>query len=208
MNKDLNYLFESTLHIPSIKPYPQFFLCPAGYIGAGKSTVMRLLCEELSAIRIENDYARKLLRERDNHDSNHARALSKDFILKYAELGYRVGIDANCAGPNRHASGSIEEIAIDLSIPIVWIHINPPEEFIIRKLKQYSIDHPEETWLFKDGDHAVSRYYHWKERSHFENIDYAYEFDTSRSDINDQVAAAAVVIQRRFSASDSDLKND
>jgi len=41
----------------------------------------------------------------------------------------------------------------DYGIKTIWIHTNPPEEFIIKKLKNYK-----HTWLFEDGDQAVQNY--------------------------------------------------
>lgn len=182
-------LYEKTLEIPtSIRP-PQFFLCPVGYVGAGKSTVMMPLCEKLSLLRIENDVVRKLLREHGDFDSQHARDISRELIIKYARNGYSVGIDANCGSSSRRHPGSIEDISREMQIPIVWIHINPPEEFIVNKLRNYK-----HTWMFTDGVHAVEVFHKMKAVTDFSDIDFTYVFDTSREDMIIQVDDAVKII--------------
>ncbi len=198
MQETIEQQFETSLVIPPSIEKPQFFLCPVGFIGAGKTTIMKALCERLSVIRVENDYARKLFRAQGNFDSNYARDLTRVFILKYLEQGYRIGIDANCGGPRRNDPNSVENISRKTGIPIIWIHINPPEEFILCMLtKRHSSSN--HTWLFRDAQHAIERYFFWKDQANYADIDFTYVFDTSRDDVDEQIENSIQAIQKRIS---------
>jgi predicted kinase len=192
---EVRELYESSLFIPPAVPGHNFIICPVGYIGSGKSTVLDLLGKRLSFVRISTDVLRKMLRERGDFDSNHAREIGYQFILKYAEEHRNVAIDANCSrfykGGDYEAS--FNEIIKRSTVKVFWIHINPPEEYIIEKLQNYN-----HTWLFKDGKHAVERYFVRKSEVKKEGIPFIYEFDTSKNDLQEQVDKAADLIKAQL----------
>jgi hypothetical protein len=72
---------------------------------------------------------------------------------------------------------------------VVWIHINPPENFILNKLNNYN-----HTWLFKDADEAVATYYRRKPLHQDLKLEFAYVFDTSKPDIQSQINTAVPLI--------------
>ena len=57
-------IYKPQIKIPKIKPEKQFFLCPVGLIGSGKTTVLNLLSERLSLVKISGDEIRKILKDR------------------------------------------------------------------------------------------------------------------------------------------------
>ena len=163
-------------------------LCPVGLIGSGKTTVLKPLAKKLGLVRISTDEIRKMLKERGfsyDGDENIAFAVGKHFIGK----GYGIAIDADCVRLSKKKK--IERFAKKLSMPIIWIHINPPEKFILNKLKNYP-----HTWLFKDARQAIANYKARKPLHKNLNFDFAYMFDTSRPNLKQQIKEAADIIKR------------
>jgi predicted kinase len=101
-------------------------------------------------------------------------------------------MDADCV--RQEKTKKIEELAAKLKIPIIWIHINPPEEFILNKLKNF-----QHTWLFKDAEDAIRNYEVRKQLHKNLHSDFAYTFDPSRSDLTDQIEEAISIIKRGMS---------
>lgn len=181
--------YEQTIAIPEQKG-KQFFLCPVGLVGAGKTTVLKPLAEKFGLVRISTDEIRKMLKER-GYGYKAAESIALAVGEKYARQGYGIAIDADCARPDKKLE--IEEVAKKLNVPLIWIHINPPEEFIINKLKNYP-----HTWLFKDAEHALQNYYARKPLHEKLDFDFTYTFDTSRSDIGKQIDEAAEKIKTKL----------
>ncbi len=166
----------------------QFILCPVGIVGAGKTTVMKPLSERLSLVRISGDEIRKILKEHGlEYDAvvPIGAALSK----KYLSQGYSLALDSDAASPRSKAV--IDNAEQEFGAIPVWIHINPPEEFILNKLRTYK-----HTWLFKDADEAVANYKRRKNlHEDLEGIPFIYTFDTSQNNLESQIAEAAGLIK-------------
>lgn len=184
--------FEATLAVPENKPKKQWMLMPVGRIGAGKTTVVKPLAKHFDLIRFSTDEVRKMLRER-GYSYEGCREIINSLSRKYLNQGYSVVFDANTG--SKHGVEYNAKTAVDFpGVPQIFIHINPPDEFIINKLRNYK-----HTWLFKDGEHAVSRYLaHKNDNPDPGNFDFVYEFDTSRSDLNDQIEEAIEVISKKL----------
>lgn len=187
---DISTLYESTLVLPREKPALQFMLCPVGLVGAGKTTVLKPLSEKLSLLRLSTDEVRKLLKE---HGQGYDAVVDiiTSLANKYLDAGYSIAFDNDCASPitrERIAQREKEHGAIP-----IWIHINPPEEFIFNKLRTYK-----HTWLFKDGEAAIENYLA-KKPSH-QNLDmpFVYVFDPSRVDLAYQIDEAAILIKDKL----------
>jgi|SRR3989344_262694 len=134
--------YEASLKIPRNKPKKQFFVLPVGLVGAGKTTVMKPLAEKLSLLRISGDEIRKILHNRAlGYDS--VWEVGKDLAEKYAKEGYSIAHDTDSANPKTIELAT--KMAEKLGVKLIWIHINPPEEFIINKLLNHK-----HTWLFRD----------------------------------------------------------
>lgn len=176
--------YKKLVVLPPQKGHP-FLLCPIGLVGAGKSTVVKPLAEKLGLVRISSDEIRKLLKE-DGLGYEMTEEVAFAVIQYFVEQGYGVAIDSDCARKRE----TIEKFAAKHRLPVRWIHINPPEEFIINKLKNF-----EHTWLFKDADDALKNYYARKPLHENLPFEFTYIFDTSRDDLKQQIEEAISVIK-------------
>jgi predicted kinase len=175
-------LYEKQLEIPEKGVLPIFILCPVGLVGAGKTTVVKPLAKAFSLLRISNDEIRELcIGQNITHTQEQIHEVFYYLAKKYLTLGYGVAVDANCSSKKELLGKAAETFGI----PLVWIHINPPEEFIINKLRNYNGD----SNLFKNDD-AVEHYRRSKEErvELDKNIPFIYTFDTSKEDLPLQIA--------------------
>lgn len=178
--------YEKILEIPEDKSDRQIMICPIGVVGAGKTTIIKLLSRKLSLLRISSDEIRKLLKE-NGYGYDLANEIAFDLAEKYIEKRYSVAIDKDCV--SEYSQRRVEEIKKRYSIKIFWIHINPPEEFIINKLKDYK-----HSWLFRDANQAIENYKSSKASHQNINFPFIYTFDTSRDDIEKQIKEAVCII--------------
>ena len=180
--------YERSLELPDIRPKKQYILCPIGAIGSGKTTVIKPLAKKLGLLRISADEIRKIMHDKNYSAEGHpGRDLAMKLIDKYVRDGYSIAIDSDCASKIE----MIKEESRKFNLKVIWLHINPPEEFIINKLRNYR-----HTWLFENGEAAVEGYFSRKPLH--ENIDlpFLYTFDTSREDLDKQIEEAVDVIRR------------
>lgn len=182
----ISQLYEKQLELPSVKPTHQILLCPVGLVGSGKTTIVKPLSQALSLVRISTDEVRKMLKE-NGFNYIRTREIAKNLIGKYLKQGYSVAIDADCVGALREV---IDKIGNDPRIKVIWIHINPPESFIINKLRNYK-----HTWLFKDADDAIHCYQERKLLHEHLDVPFLYTFDTSREDLDLQIEEANKLIK-------------
>ncbi len=179
--------YEKTLQIPKNKPEKQIMVCPVGYVGSGKTTVIKALSERLSLLRISTDEIRRLLKE-NGYGYDDVRKMAYTLAEKYISNGFSVAMDGNCS--SEEAQEKINQIKNKHKIKVFWIHINPPEEFILNKLKNYK-----HTWLFKNAEQAVENYKTSKAKHHKNiNFPFIYTFDTSRDDLDKQIKEAVAII--------------
>lgn len=179
--------YRRTIVIPHPKG-KQFLLCPVGLVGSGKTTVIKPLSEKLGLVRVSTDEIRKALKENGfNYKKTEDIAFAAaDFFI---DKGYGVVVDADCVRLEKREQ--IEERAASLQIPIIWIRINPPEEFILNKLRNYK-----HTWLFKDAEDAIRNYKARKPLHKKLQFDFTYTFDTARPDPGNQIEEAVKIIQK------------
>jgi len=181
--------FSKTVAVPDSKG-TQFLLCPVGLVGSGKTTVIKPLAEKLGLVRISTDEIRKSLKEQGfSYQKTEDIAFEVGYL--FIDKKYGVAIDADCVRPDKKEQ--IETLAKKKKIPVVWIHINPPEEFILNKLRSYP-----HTWLFKNADDAIKNYEARKPLHEKLNFDFTYTFDTSRPDLNEQIGEATKIILKKL----------
>jgi len=183
-------LYEKTLSIPKRKLKEQFLLCPIGLMGSGKTTIIKLLAKKLFLVRISGDEIRELLNER-GFDYDRVKEIGANVTKKYIERGFSVAIDADCV--TKEVREYIEKFKNENKIKVFWIHINPPEKFIINNFKR-----PKPAWLFKEFKDIKEGYLYRK--SLHKNIDlpFIYTFDPSRNDFNDQLNKSISIIRKKL----------
>jgi predicted kinase len=186
--------YKNTLELPiSINSeLHQFFLCPVGLVGAGKSTVLKPLSKKLSLVRISSDDVRQILHQRGAGYS-HLLDIVKPLVEELATQGYSLAFDADCGNPI--TQDLINKLAEKTKAMVYWIHINPPEDFILNKLKKYN-----HTWLFKDSEQAIENYFKQKNKREEENNQFNFlaTIDTSRSDLSVQIENTFELIRRNL----------
>ncbi|MFA5184933.1 MAG: hypothetical protein WC551_00400 [Patescibacteria group bacterium] len=179
--------YEKTLSLPDDIRKPQLLVCPVGLVGAGKSTVIKPLSDKLGLVRISTDEIRHLLKDR-GFTFALVEEIGLYLLKKNLIFGFSVAIDADCAGS---ASKFIQQVPQKFpKAKIVWLHINPPEEFILNKLKNFK-----HTWLFKDADEAIANYFRRKPLHDHLDMPFLYTFDTSRPDLEKQIEEAVGLIE-------------
>lgn len=187
--KKIISLYEKTLDIPKTTPKEQFLICPIGLVGAGKTTVVKTLSRKLSLLRISTDEIRILL-TKNGFDQNQAPEIAYNLTKKYLHRGFSVIIDADCV--SKKARDYIKEAKKQINMKVIWIHINPPEKFIINNLKKRKI-----AWLFKNSKEALEAHFDRKPLHKNLNFPFIYEFDTSRNDLNHQINEAISFIKKK-----------
>src|SRR3989344_2120515 len=124
--------YKKSLVVPQHPKRKLFMLCPVGLVGSGKTTVVKPLCEMLSLVRISGDDIRRLLKER-GMGYEPLVPITKILAEEFLAQGVSVAIDSDSVSPrNRKIIAEAEEKYGALPI---WVHVNPPEEFFLNKLR-------------------------------------------------------------------------
>jgi len=185
-------IYEKSINLPLRKPSKLSLLCAVGLVGAGKTTVIKPLAKKLGFVRVSGDKLRKLLKE-NGYGYEKLYEMVTAIIKKLLENGYSVAIDADCA--SEHNRTFIREAETKGIFPL-WVHVNPPEEFIITKLKNFK-----HTWLFKNAHEAIDNYYARKPLHENLTMPFVYVFDTSKNDLANQITEAARIIKSELGKS-------
>jgi len=191
---DIRDFYRTSLVFPATLPRTRYFVASVGLVGSGKTTVMKPLAERLSLVRVSNDEVRKLLKERG---FSYERLIDvvHSLMMELAHEGYNLAFDADCANPK--TKEEIENAAREVDAKIFWLHIAPPEDFILHKLRTYT-----HTWLFADGEEAVANYFRQKEKRAKGNVqfDFLATIDTSRPNLSAQIDRVANLIPNNVSS--------
>ncbi len=184
---DLAEIYERTLVLPKVKPEPQFYLVSVGLMGSGKSTVLKRLSEMLGLVRICGDDIRKVVFENEGNEED-TWEIGRRVVEKYVAQGYSIAHDTD--GATAKTQAAIAKQAQEYGVKTVWVHVNPPESFILANL-----DRPKPKWLFESQEAARAKYLERKKLHENLDIQFAFEFDPSRSDFELQIEQAAAGIQ-------------
>ena len=178
--------YEKQIIVPKDKPLHQFILCPVGLVGSGKTTVVKPLSEKLNLVRISGDEVRKILKEK-GYGYENLNQILRPLLEKYLAEGHSLCIDRDCVSPS--AKKFLLQVEASGKAKLVWVHINPPGEFILNKLTSH-----EGGWL---GNEALVENYHERKALH-QNLDlpFTYTFDTSKQDLETQIDEAAQIIKK------------
>lgn len=189
--EEISHEYEKTLIIPDYKPFPQWMLMPVGLMGAGKTTVIKPLAEHFDLIRISTDEVREQLKQH-GYSYEGARDITHELSKKYLKSGYSIAIDGN-TGSRFGLEYNKKTAEAFPHVRQIFIHVNPPEEFIIKKLKNYR-----HTWLFKDSKHAVESFKTHKKNYVLPDVSFIYTFDPSRDDLSAQLKEGVKVIEKEL----------
>ena len=184
--------YEQTFVIPDHKPSPQWMLMPVGMISSGKTTVVKELAEHFGLVRISTDEIRERLKRR-GYSYEGVRDVSHELSNKYLRLGHSIAIDANTGSQFgiEHAKKNKEAFP---DVRYIYIHINPPEEFILDNLKDRF-----KTWLYKDSAEAVGSFSAHKQKYVLPELPFVYTFDPSRGDFREQLRQGIEAIEHSLS---------
>jgi predicted kinase len=186
---DIEKEFRNTLVIPDRKTHPQFFFCPVGLVGTGKTTVTKPISEKFDLIRLSTDELRKLLKE-NGYDYSSVKTIGLKILQEYIDAGYSISFDMDCGNPQ--TKSFIESSAEKSGARVFWVYINTPQEFIFEKFRK----HPP-SWLADNPQTMIDNYLAQKEIREKENTQFIffYEFDTSRADIGNQIEGCSNKIE-------------
>ena len=190
-DQELQEVLEATdqsLVIPERKRHPQLLLCPVGLVGAGKTPVVKSLSERLGLVRISNDEIRQRFMQKSLNYSRTSEA-ARSLIKKYLSEGYSVAIDADCACSTKEL---IDQLATNPQIKPVWIHINPPEEFILHKLRTIKYTGQ---WIMPSAEVALDNYFRRKPLHEHLDLPFLYTFDPSKENLAKQIDEAVRLIE-------------
>ena len=175
------------IKIPKKKGKP-FIIGTIGLVGSGKTTVIKPIAEHFNLIRFSSDEARHVLKD-NNLEYKFIKDLLSHFSKEFLDLGFGLALDADCGSPETRIL--MESFSKKYNIPIFWLHINPPEEFILNVNKRRNSSN---SLIFGNGEEAVLNYFRQKEtrenQDYLKNIDFMYEFDTSKEDVDSQITSA------------------
>jgi len=179
--KKITKIYEGKIKLPKEIPAKQILLCPIGLVGAGKTTVVKPISKKLHLLRISGDEIRHVLRD---NGFNYLRTLEIGQLLikKYINKKYSVTIDSDCIASE--VRNFIKKITKEKNLKTFWIHVKPPEKYIINKLKSFG-----KTWLFDSGLQAIKVYKRRKplHKEYLKLIKFDYTFDTSKENLKEQI---------------------
>lgn len=178
---EVENLFKSSIEIPENVPKKQFFFCPVGLVGAGKTTITKPISERLGLVRLSTDELRKLLKE-NGYDYSPIKQIGLTLAQEFAQKGFSVAFDMDCGNPE--VKEFVEKLAEKLQIKVIYVHIDTPKEYIFEKFRR----HPP-SWLASNPEDMINNYYAQKEKRDKENtsFNYLFTFDTSRPDLEKQI---------------------
>lgn len=170
----------------------QVLICPIGLVGAGKSTVVIPLSKILRIPRVSADEIRKVLKEQ-GYDYSLLRDISNKICSHFLDQGFGLTLDQDLASQLEFVNAITEKY----SLYAIFIHINPPEEFILNKLRNYA----GEQWLTTDQEKMVANYLERKDthKDIAEKINFDYTIDTSKPDLASTIETMAADITEKYS---------
>lgn len=174
---------------PEQKPENQYLLCPIGLVGSGKTTVLTPLAKKLNLVRLSHDDIRKLLHER-GYGYEASEQFINEIVEEFLAKGFSVALDADCI------RGEVQKKIADrknrYNLQVFWIHINPPEQFILEKLGRHKT-----SWL-GTAEQVIKNYFVRKSLHANLNFPFIYTFDPSRPDLEKQINEATTVISSKI----------
>ncbi len=186
--------YDKTISVPKQKLHAGLLVCPVGLTGAGKSTVIKPIAQALDLVRISGDEIRILLM---NKGFNTVRTIEVAFqvYMKYLHAGYGLAIDSDVIDP--FVRKELKKIIKAKKLNAIWIHINPPEKFIINKLTNFKYK-PNKG--FKNAEEALANYQRRKplHKKYLPGMKFDYTFDTSKKNVGSEIRRCVTEIKKSF----------
>jgi predicted kinase len=160
-------------------------------VGAGKSTTVVPLSKILKIPRISADEIRKELKQ-NGYDYSLLKDVSNKVCAHFLDLGYGLTLDQDLASQLEF----VERIKAKYKLETIFIHVNPPEDFIIQKLRTYK----GEQWLTTDQEKMVENYFNRKEahKDIEKKIQFDYTMDTSLGSLDETIEKMALDIKEKY----------
>jgi len=183
---EISRAYEASLKTPTGKHQPQILVCPVGLVGAGKTTVIKPIADQVGLLRISTDDIRHMLKDRG---FNYLRLMeiARPLVEKYLKQGQSLALDMDCVGS---AYQFILQAERQMHLKVIWLHIAPPETFILHKLRNFKGG-----WMVDDNEKMVETYFARKPLHEHLDMQFLFVFDTSRADLGRQIADATQAIQ-------------
>jgi predicted kinase len=190
------FAYEEKNPLPGKIPPQKWILAVIGLVGSGKTTLLKRLSTDLSLVRIANDDIRELLHERG---FNMLRTVDvvKEIVKMTLLKGYPVALDGDNITPEHRAE--LEVAAKAYAIPLVRIHVHPPEAFILENNQRRDERTGGGEEKFIHPGQATREYYRRKplHEKYLSEIIFDYTFDTSRLDLPEQIEAFEGLMKER-----------
>lgn len=169
----------------------KLLICPVGLVGAGKSTTVVPLSRILKIPRVSSDEIRRELKNA-NLDYSALKDISNTICGYFLDLGFGLTLDQDLASQLEF----VKTIKDKYHLQTIFLHINPPEEFIIRKLRNWKGD----KWLTDDQEKMVENYFARKEahKDIQDKIKFDYVVDTSLLNLEERIQEIGLDITKRF----------
>lgn len=173
--------FSSEIEVPRVKPQKQFFFCPVGLVGAGKTTITKPISTDLNLVRLSSDELRKILKE-NGHNYESVKDIGFRIAKEFIDQGYSLAFDMDCG--NLEVQDFVQSTAKEKNASIIWVKVTAPEDFIFNKFR----NHPP-SWLSDNPEKMINNHLAQKEKRAKENshFDFLYIFDTSLPNLKEQI---------------------
>ncbi len=185
--KSIRDQFLRTVEVPKDKRRLQILVCPVGIVGSGKTTVMKPLCFRLGLVRISLNKIRMLLKA-NGFNYTQTLAIAHGVVGQFLQDGYSVGLDVDCVGA---MNAFVAEQEKTFHVRVVWVHINPPEAYILKKFHRLGYG-----MIFNNAEEAIKNYQRRKPLHENLELPFVYTFDPSQSDLEQQIEYCAETIEQ------------
>lgn len=175
--KRIHSFIEENIQVPKPILKTKIILCPVGRVGSGKTTVLKAISKELGLVLISTDLIRIILRK-NGYNTLRIEELSGEVVTRHLQAGHSVAIDADCVSHRE----IVEGIGKKFNAQVFWIHVNPPEEYILNKLKNLNKlkhDHPRH---LSGPEEGIRDYFRRKVLHKELDFPFIYVFDTSKKE--------------------------
>jgi predicted kinase len=165
-----------------------FILIPTGLIASGKTTTVKALAEHYSLVVVRTDTIRAYLEKR-GYNLTRTVEIAFHLILRVLQQGHGVAIDADIV--QKEDRDAIVKLASELSLPIISVKINTPENVILERLDDNNTEREYR------GEEAIKRYFERKHLHADQSISFDFVFKGDQ-ELAPQLQAAIEVIDSKI----------